>query len=222
MRKTIIAFLISMLPAFAGASAARADTIDFSQFGAPGSTFASPLTGVTVGGIPVTLTSPNGTFGAYIQASHALGDGTWEGVFPAGSPLLFDGYGSGAVTLSFATALTSLTLAAQANNFGNYTETFQAFSGASLVDTVSASLFNCADLSCQGPGGLLTLSFASGFDRVVVSTTNDEGGFALYGGAGAAPAAVPGPVVGAGLPGLVMAFGGLLAWRRRRSQAGVA
>lgn len=35
--------------------------------------------------------------------------------------------------------------------------------------------------------------------------------------ADAVVAAVPGPVVGAGLPGIVMALAGLIAWRRRRS-----
>ena len=44
------------------------------------------------------------------------------------------------------------------------------------------------------------------------------GGTSGYGGdLTTAPAAVPVPAVGAGLPGLIAAFGGFLAWRRRRN-----
>jgi hypothetical protein len=48
---------------------------------------------------------------------------------------------------------------------------------------------------------------------------SDNSGFLTIGVDGPGVSAVPGPVVGAGLPGLVMAFGGLLAWRRRKALA---
>lgn len=48
---------------------------------------------------------------------------------------------------------------------------------------------------------------------------SDNSGSLTIGIDGRGVSAVPGPVVGAGLPGLVMAFGGLLAWRRRKATA---
>jgi len=155
-----------------------ADTIDFSQFGPDGTSTAGTVTGSTVGNVTVQITSPNGGFQTAIEGYD------WLGIFPAGAPLLFDGTGAGAVTLIFSTPISSLTLAAQAQDAGAFTETMTAFSGATPIGSTSASAFNFGNSTAnEGTIPLLTISVA-GITSVTLSTSNDADGFALYGGAG--------------------------------------
>jgi fibro-slime domain-containing protein len=118
-------------------------------------------------------------------------------------------------SLAFQTAIFSLSLAANTNYTLTYTGDDDVFialgnqiisqdGGVHAAGQLNVVNFNTGALNS------LNIFFA---DRYV---TQSSLSFTIE------AAAVPGPIAGAGIPGLVMALSGLVAWRRRRRQGTVA
>ena len=97
---------------------------------------------------------------------------------------------------------------------GTYDQTFDLTTAATYNPAFITSAFNLDPLkSVAGAEAALVTALLDGETYINIHT-NAFGGGEIRGFL-----AVPGPVVGAGLPGLIFAGGGLLAWWRRRKKA---
>ncbi len=182
---------LTMILALAGAATARADTIDFSQFGPEGTIVADASSGFTAGGVAFVISGGNGHLTVFDQG------GLWTGAFAPGVALLCNCAGPGAITIDFATPVSAFAIAAQTNDNGPFVATLAAYgAGHAFLKTVSAD-----GVSANAPGTVPVLSLVqSGTLSVTISSTNDGDGFAL-GGAVPEPASWTMMLLGFGLAG---------------------
>jgi hypothetical protein len=191
------------------ASAASADTINFSQFGSTGTTLANAVFGTTVGGVDFEISGPGN--GLIVEQE---GDG-WAGNFPDNNYLLFDNWTPGAITINFAAPLSNISkIGLEDNGYGAFSATLTAYNIDGLVigsQTISA---NSADL----PGTLPGFDFsAPGIYEVVITSTDDSQGAGL---GSTLIASVPEPATWALM---LVGFAGLgAALRANRRSAAIA
>ncbi|MDB5479077.1 MAG: hypothetical protein JWO83_130 [Caulobacteraceae bacterium] len=156
------------------ATPAAADSISFGDYFFYGDNLANGFSSVTDDGVAYHVTGPGSGF-------QLLGEGVpnfdWNGEFKGGVFVLYDGVASGAVTISFDSALSSFTgFAAQPKAFGPYTATLIAYDGSTQV---GSSVYTSANFG--GPEGTIPYFsvFAPAITSVVISTSNDGMGIGL-------------------------------------------
>lgn len=171
--------------------------------------FVSGANAATVDcGAPVTITFTSSTAGS----CNATGNGNVLNG-NGNDPLNQAGY----ITLDTTSSLGLVPLTIQLGSSGAFSFTASAFYTDYVLGIQTQLKSDKPDyFSFNLPVGVFSGSY------LIKNSTDVATGAVLYGHAVTSASPVPGPIVGAGLPGIAMAIGGIVAWRRRRKQAAAA
>lgn len=210
----VATFLGAALAAFsAGSATAATATFNLSAVDASAGLPAGPYGSITV------TENPNGSL-SFVENLAISGDFRIHDGNANHNALAFSLIGNPAITISGLTAGFQAIGAVTAPPFGAFSYGIDCLSacgpgfGGGFTGSLSFNVLAAAPLSIAS----LQFNIVDGQQIYFASDLVARNGNTANVGATFSASPVPGPVLGAGLPGLVMAFGGLIAWRRRKQQ----